>query len=487
MKRYFFPTLLMLLPLVAIFLQIMRLTHGNFTYTLDDPYIHLALAENLWGGWYGINLGEVSAPSSSVIWPFMLAPFAILGTWFAYAPLVLNALFLAASGVVLMRIFMKQSLLVASLLAFSLMLFMNLYGLVFSGMEHNLQVLLVLLIAHGLLDSASLGKSSKSRALFYMALVALPLVRYEGLAISVPVLMYGFFQGERKWAVIASLMLLAILGLFTYFLYANGLGYFPTSVMAKSAHASSSSTLSNLMSNIKKYGFMLVPVAMICVHTFKTNRYFACMIALVTLLHFVLGRHGWFGRYEVYYVIFILAISFRYLLDARKDMWVVVFVLPLAFANLIKVTLQTPMASSNIYNQQVQMAEVARILDERVAVNDLGLVALESKQFVLDLAGLGSMEALKNLMSGREGSVWVPELMHKKQVEHAIVYDFLFPKPASNWIKVGELKLLQEQITPADDVVAFYSTSPAAAARLKRALESLAALKRPGDYALTVY
>ena len=42
-------------------------------YTLDDPYIHMALAENLARGHFGVNLGEVSNPSSSILWPWLLA------------------------------------------------------------------------------------------------------------------------------------------------------------------------------------------------------------------------------------------------------------------------------------------------------------------------------------------------------------------------------------------------------------------------------
>ena len=47
-------------------------TGGRLVYSLDDTYIHLALAERLALGHYGINLGEVTSPSSSVIWPFLM-------------------------------------------------------------------------------------------------------------------------------------------------------------------------------------------------------------------------------------------------------------------------------------------------------------------------------------------------------------------------------------------------------------------------------
>ena len=46
---------------------ILRLNAGRFTYTLDDPYIHLALAERIRRGLYGINPGEAASPASSLL------------------------------------------------------------------------------------------------------------------------------------------------------------------------------------------------------------------------------------------------------------------------------------------------------------------------------------------------------------------------------------------------------------------------------------
>lgn len=74
------------LPLIAIFAFILVETKGHFTYTLDDPYIHLALAKNIWLGHYGINPGEMSSPSSSLLWPFVLAPFAAIPAFFEWVP-----------------------------------------------------------------------------------------------------------------------------------------------------------------------------------------------------------------------------------------------------------------------------------------------------------------------------------------------------------------------------------------------------------------
>ncbi|MCX6020056.1 MAG: hypothetical protein NTZ50_16445 [Chloroflexi bacterium] len=50
-----------------------RAAEGHLIYTLDDPYIHLAIGESILSGGYGINVGEAAAPSSSVIWPYLMA------------------------------------------------------------------------------------------------------------------------------------------------------------------------------------------------------------------------------------------------------------------------------------------------------------------------------------------------------------------------------------------------------------------------------
>ena len=80
------------LAVVVLFAGILKINNGTFVYTLDDPYIHLALAEKIAQGHYGINSGEASAPSSSIVWPFLLAPGA-RPAWGTYLPLALNTIF----------------------------------------------------------------------------------------------------------------------------------------------------------------------------------------------------------------------------------------------------------------------------------------------------------------------------------------------------------------------------------------------------------
>lgn len=85
--------LLFVLPVSVLLLSVLAINGGTLIYTLDDPYIHIDLARQIFAGHYGINPGEFSAPSSSVLWPFILAPFTPLGPVQLWLPLVLNVLF----------------------------------------------------------------------------------------------------------------------------------------------------------------------------------------------------------------------------------------------------------------------------------------------------------------------------------------------------------------------------------------------------------
>ena len=60
--------------------------------------------------------------------------------------------------------------------------------------------------------------------------------------------------------------------------------------------------------------------------------------------------------------------------------------------------------------------------------------------------------------------------MARRHVEQAMVYDKWFERRPANWLRVATLHLPLPRITVGDDKVAFYSTSPEAAARFRRAL-----------------
>ena len=58
---------------VVLYLCCYKLAANHFIFSLDDAYIHLAVAENILKGGYGINIPEYSSPSSSILFPYLLA------------------------------------------------------------------------------------------------------------------------------------------------------------------------------------------------------------------------------------------------------------------------------------------------------------------------------------------------------------------------------------------------------------------------------
>src|ERR1035441_10161445 len=83
---------LYLLFVALVLLKVRAADDGHLIYALDDSYIQLSLSEQIAHGHYGIRSEEHTSPGSSILWPFLLAPFAGHAIH-VYVPLILNVLF----------------------------------------------------------------------------------------------------------------------------------------------------------------------------------------------------------------------------------------------------------------------------------------------------------------------------------------------------------------------------------------------------------
>lgn len=461
-------------PIGVLFFSILAMNHGVMIYTLDDPYIHMKMAKNIWGGHYGINLEEYSAPSSSIVWPFLLAPFSILGDALFYAPLVLNVVFAFLTFLLVLKLLKDVGCQFTVVITCGLFFSINIYGLIFNGMEHSLQVCLTAFVAAGIVRREFLPEIKVSNVL-YLAIFMLPLVRYEGLAVSLPTLVYMWIKGERRNSLYCAIAILLSLASFSFFLKSLGLDWLPSSVLSKSDIHDLPSLGEHVLEQCRQGGWVIYAVLMFC--AFYAGRTSLIWLLLsVTLLHTVFGKSGWYGRYEIYWLIFValffLAACSRHLSGAR--MVSVFSCLPLAFTGLLYITLSTPWASANIYNQQYMMSMIAARLNAPVAVNDLGLVSLATDQYVLDLAGLASYEALQ-LKRTEKDSLWIGDLMKRHDVKYAFIYDEWFSERPASFIKVAILKLAVPNITSAENSVSLYAVDSASAEKLKVVLSAFRA------------
>jgi len=212
-------------------------TGGHVLFTLDDPYIDLALAERLANGWhYGLNAGEAASPASSILYPFLLVPWVKLGLGEIGAAVLCGLGIVAASGcfaAILLEIGVglgSFSIVATVALSAAFVLVFNFVGLASTGLEHALHLAACLGCVLGLVRFLKTGRIGW---LLPACALAAPLLRYEGASLwlgCVCVLAWN-----RRFAP-ATLLFAAgslAVGGFSLFLHLRGLPWLPTSVLAK--------------------------------------------------------------------------------------------------------------------------------------------------------------------------------------------------------------------------------------------------------------
>lgn len=474
--------MLMLLIVFGVELSMIAiLNQGHMIYTLDDAYIHLALAENIARGHYGVNLGEFSAPASSIIWPFLLAPFSRLSVG-AYAPLAINLLASLATLMVFSRIVTRAfrrsgaagNLPVVCIIVTLLIPATNLVGLMFTGMEHSLQVLLAVLVVLGIIREQETKKVPWWLA---AAIICGPLVRYENLALALPALLYLAVRRHYRAALLCAFALASTLTAFSLFLYSRDLGVFPSSVLSKSSIVSGGASLGAIARNLKENlnnrqgGILTIGLLLLFAVCFDSrrkleDRMLAAWAAIALLLHLLVGTFGSYHRYEIYMwttVLLTLLYLFGERLVQRADgvpmprvaAMLGVFAVTISLAHALTL-ITTPLASNNIYGQQYQVHRfITEYWQAPVAVNDLGWTSYRNDGYVLDLWGLASRQARLAKWSGNPD--WMNVLARQYDVKLAMIYRDWFNQIPNDWIPIGELRLGGPLITPDSDIVTFYA------------------------------
>lgn len=492
---------------LVLFAAILVLNDLRFTYTLDDPYIHLAVAEEIARGGYGVNVGEFSSPSSSVIWPLLLAPFARFSAG-EFAPLVLNL----ACGVVVTLAFLRlvrrllppendapgvRAPLLRAGLVWLALLACNVPGIVFTGMEHTLQVLAAVVVAEGMFRFAKDGTAGKW---WIAAIIAGPLVRYENLALSAAACALLFFHGRKNLAIGAGVAALAGVAAFSGFLVALGLPLMPSSVIVKSHFTGEEGNrlvvLWEAASRCVKEGrgtLMLVlalAVAWLGCRAWNGGKFRTASLALLgaAVLHGCFGSFGWLNRYECYIyaalltALAALAVEFSPRgapLGRRADAaFAAVALLFTGFPYITELRL-VPVAANNVYDQQYQMHRFLTGWWKRpAAVNDLGWPSYRNDHYVLDLWGLGNHEAYLHRCG--EDTRWMVPMVGKHGVDLAIVFEKFLPVYESGWVKVGEMTLSRESVILPETTVVFFATRPEAAPEIVTQLEDFRPTLPPG-------
>ncbi|HEV8269599.1 MAG TPA: hypothetical protein VGR00_15255, partial [Thermoanaerobaculia bacterium] len=450
---------------------------GRLVFALDDAYIHLSLARGIAHGTYGIEPGEPAAPSSSPLWPFLLVP-AVLT-----AQPEIVVLLLAAAAAILTaglfqalarRAFPAARAPAAIALAVCLSVSANLPALVMTGMEHTLQALLAVAAIWALVRFETEGTLPSWTV---PALVLGPLVRYESLALTMPIAVLLFLRGRKRAAVAIALGALVPLALFSVFLKSRGLGWLPSSVEAKLFEQSVALTGWGAVRHwvrVRLAAEALPRLALIVlVLALPRSRREGGLVAAAgiacVVLHVAFGNLGWFGRYEAYALAAGLAavvFSARGLLAAAAKGPALALV-TVAFGWVawpyLVIASRAPAACQGMLGQPVQTARFVRDYWKRpVGVNDLGYVSWAGGERVVDLWGLGSREALL-IRLRHQGFARLDALCRNHGVRLAAVYGSFFPHPPPSWREVGRTTLTIPNWSLASPVVTFFALDEEAA------------------------
>jgi hypothetical protein len=477
---------LYLLLCVAGYVRVPHATGGHFLFTQDDPYIHLAMAEGIAHGHYGINAAEASSPSSSVLWPYLLAPFAQMSA----LPMValginmiaglLAALLLGAAVARWPRVGAERDEWVRRVISVVALVFVgNLAGLTFLGMEHTLQVLLALGVAWGLV-SVLLGE--RVPAWCIAAAVVGPLVRYENLGLSLALAIALWGQERRKAS--AGVMAGSVVPLIGFSLYLHHLGlpWLPASVIGKGdlgggvrlghrLHDAIAPLIQRMRDTPERWLLLVLTLTLAGLawnERVRERRFALWAAAIAAAAHMLIGRFGWNHRYEVCIVALSVVVVLQ-VLHERPRMLLGWYVLGLAACSAlyIQAFIEVPVNAQDVYLQQYQMHRFAtEFYSGNVAVNDLGLVSYGRRPgtYVLDLGGLASMEVQQRQ---DRSAAWLDEITRQHDVGLVMIYPTLFAEIPADWTGLGKICNVRPPVVLGGSCVDYYATPAASASELR--------------------
>ena len=526
-----------LLALFALFaVAIVMADGGHFFYTLDAPYTHLALAEQIRHGTYGLNPGEPAAPSSTILFPLLLVPLLGLGT---FGPALLCIAATLGSGLAVcalaetcgIRLERIHPLQLAAITA-SLAIALNVLGVAMTGLEHSLHAMLTILSLLGLVRFLARGRSDWW---WLLTIVLLPLVRFESMSAVLTDAFVLFVAGRRAYAVVVLAAGFSLVLAFALFLHSQGLPYLPTSVTSRSqvvssglgmqAHHGILSILRNLAVSLKRNllsfgatqilllmtlaGWSLAPF----LNSLRTGRLqfgdletdspsggarfitpaAASFFILIAAAQLLAGSLQSSGRYEVYLFALgacTLLVCYRERIAAFVDtmrlggcIGVCLTALTL-FAGYAVRTLEDIPASQTLH---VGSWQIRRFLVEDYqkpfAITRPGLVKFDNPHAMLDLSGLASVQAQQALRTHAPGDTeWMDQLVRDHGIGLAILYADTHTTPPRPWTPIAELRTTNRSLGIAGNIATFYAVTPNNIQPIRNSLHTLQKQLTPNSF-----
>lgn len=460
--------LITLAGVYLIYLAILNNNQGHFVYPLDDAYIHLALAKNwVQTGLPGINPGKFVFLSSSPLWTTILALGYAFGITNQLLPFFINLL-ISIFLIFYLNIIFIEKIKKTFFSAFLLLLTIfstSIILLIFIGLEHLLQSLLFLVLmlnVNKFFDAAG----EKELTGLYLILIAFVLTRYESLFLIAVLALFLTIRRNYLRAVsvlLAGIIPLSILGIYSLI---HGGTFLPTSIILKGelAHIHSLTDIlksifyhpvKKLASSVSLSVILFTDLALLFRFRHKgllsKDNIPIFLFVCIVILHLIFAQIGWFYRYEAYFILSGSVLTIFKLADLFKKNIILFNRTAIVFFSILLLPFilraydtnsQISRASRNIYEQQWQMSEFLHkyYQGDRIAVNDIGLIAYRSNVYVCDLWGLANKKVFIEKIKGYINGEVYDEILTSEDVHIALVYKHWFPYKSgfcADWFDVG--------------------------------------------------
>ena len=492
--------------LVAVVLMVVAILwwlDGHLVYVLDDPAIHLSMADRLaHDGTWGVVAGDFQSASSSPLWTALLAAaLLVAGPVAHWVPLVLNvaagvaAVCVLARGPASLSPARRRPLdALATVVLITVVLFLP--GLTVVGMEHTLHVALVLAAVLGV-DRWARGADGVRPALLYAVVALATFTRFEtafvaaGLAVALLTVpgrrpsmdadpngddVLGRADRRRRWQGAAGVLAASGLPIVAFAVANKALGgaWLPNSVLAKGQATDETASglgpvdiVNRLTHDPLLASMFALAVGYVVVRGTRGRAAVpAVVLAVAAPLHAALADVGWYERYQAYLVAvgvyLVLAVLAEVAASARRRAVVLVCVIGLAFG-MVKTSLllRAPIAADDMYRQQYQAGLfLDRYYDGRaVATDQLGYISYFHHGPLTDFAGLGDYDVLQRPADVPQEELWA-DLTAERGFRVAVLYDTAaaFRVP-DTWVRAGEWRLDDEPVTGVSSKLQFYATT----------------------------
>ncbi len=520
--------------LIPLVLASLRTAEGQLVYLIDDPAIHLSMADTLANhATWGVRAGEFQSASSSPLWTMLLTLWVkVLPGARDLGPLLLNIV--SACAVVALFARRPVALLpspVRRLDVGGLFVLIGILGflpaLTVLGMEHTLHAALVLALVGAALDRRTPPRSINPGRSIYpgwavsFLLVLTVLTRFEtlfvaaGLAVAHVVCSKGIWSpdhdrepgGSRRaagrGAAILTITLLPVIA-FATLNRAMGQGWLPNSVLAKGQAIGGGGptfTPTEILGRLSRDPLLAgLAVGLICLLILTRGRTLNAAFPAITtvtaiLLHVTLADVGWYERYQSYLILLglwtALMASSELLPDSALPP-VRSSVVPLLLATLLllsgtklDLTWKVPTGVADTYLQRYQAGRFFRTFYDQqpIATGELGYISLAHDGPITDLYGLADYEVLqaRRAQGRRPSNAYWEQLQRDRGFRVVALYPTtLFDTTPPSWVFVGEWHIDRPVVTAWEPTFQFYAADPDEVAALEQHLTDFASSLPPG-------